>query len=281
VFWAEPRWRGFDALTVTTFAPPPVVANSHTQGFDYDYDPTARFFVGYTGCNGLGVRSSWWEYDHDANTIALTNPGLAVIATPLNVFVQTAGNRLVASQSTELQTWDFEATSCFEACGGNIIAGLGVRYAKYNVNTHDAEFTPANVQVRAADLVESFEGWGPTVSVEFVRPLCFSGVSLYSNLRGSVLIGDEHQTARFFTGTTLTDISSRDAEEGLGITELQIALQYCRCGWFARAGWQAQYWDDLARDDNPPAPPGFPFVGSNNRSDLIVQGFFFTLGAQY
>ena len=78
----------------------------------------------------------------------------------------------------------------------------------------------------------------------------------------------------------------RDSREPMYIYEIQLGVQYCTCGWFARGGWQAQYWDDLAGDTTAlvnfnGGGGGGGGTASNSRSDLGLQGFFIAGGVQY
>src|SRR5262245_43071239 len=68
----KPRWNDWEALKVQTSSGNDSITSSVPH--DYDYDPSVRFYVGYAGCNGLGVRASWWEFDHNSQVVARTVP---------------------------------------------------------------------------------------------------------------------------------------------------------------------------------------------------------------
>ena len=70
----------------------------------------------------------------------------------------------------------------------------------------------------------------------------------------------------------LYQIEADPARKAQAIADVQVALQYCRGGWFARGGWQAQYWDTLAHTDND------EFDAS--RASLGLSGFFVAVGGQ-
>ncbi len=40
--------------------------------FSFDYDLTPRVWLGYFGENGMGVRASYWQYDHNADSLTLS-----------------------------------------------------------------------------------------------------------------------------------------------------------------------------------------------------------------
>jgi hypothetical protein len=282
--YLQPRWKGFDAYTLTAINFGVGGDTITTVGHDYDYEPSARFWAGYSGCYGLGVRASWWHFEHHANPQAV-----AVPIDPLRFLFANGvllgadeGQTLNAAQSLELQTIDLEITNTFSACGGHIVAGYGLRYLKAEVVTNEqTAVTGTATPIFLGQVTENFEGLGPTVSLEFLRPLCFPCWSLYTNLRGTLAFGEQRQDEAVALVGVETNVAARRADEPMAVAELQIALQWCAWGWFARAGWQAQYWDDVASDFGVLGAGGNGVEGSNARSDLGLQGFFIAAGLQY
>jgi Legionella pneumophila major outer membrane protein precursor len=281
VAWLRPSWKGFPAAELTVNPPgvlPPVATVFDTK---YDYDPTARVFAGYTGCNGLGVRASYWWFDHNSDFLSLTAPtGVTLLQGQLNsVPGVLAGDRLTSEQSLELQVADAEFTNCFEACGGNMVVSYGVRYAKMRLSLQERIIFVGNtsgVPNLSADYTDEFDGFGPTVGLEFMRPLCCAGLSFYSSLRGSVVVGDSNYRETFRNAAGVVTLGRvEDAHESVAIGDLRIALQYCKCGCFARGGWQSQYWNQVAQLPNF----GNALI-SKGQSSLSLDGFFFEVGMQ-
>src|SRR5207244_2204274 len=109
VAWLRPSWKGFPAAQINVTAGD--VTTRTAFDTDYDYDATPRITVGYTGCNGLGVRASWWEFDHDSNLVSVTAPAggrSSFFGQLLEDIEPAVGGRLTSQQSLELQTIDFE-----------------------------------------------------------------------------------------------------------------------------------------------------------------------------
>ena len=46
-------------------------------GIDADFEVSPRFWIGYVGCDGLGVRVRYWEFDHDSSQNVVTSGGEA------------------------------------------------------------------------------------------------------------------------------------------------------------------------------------------------------------
>ena len=79
-------------------------------------------------------------------------------------------------------------------------------------------------------------------------------------------------SSRRAVGTTFDNRHTFDTDKAQAIADMQVAVQYCRCGWFVRGGWQAQYWDTVAHTDNDDFDAA--------RASLGLSGFFVTLGGQ-
>jgi hypothetical protein len=274
--WIEPRWKSFDALKVLSAA-------TGAQQFPYEYDchVSPRVWLGYAGCNGLGARASWWQFDHDAEPIAQTvGPNQALIG--LFLGTENLGETVTATQSLDLETVDLEATNCYQLCDSRFLLAFGVRYVKADVLTRQQLANAGGAVTSTFEAVSSFEGIGPTLALEFTRALACSCLSLHASLRGTVAFGEQEDIATQRTilglGGAVTQTASREADDALAIAELQIAVQWTDGSWFVRGGWQAQYWDDVASIPN--SFGGLP-LQQNTRSDLILQGFAVTLGAQF
>ncbi len=274
--WIEPRWKSFDALKVLSNA-----TTVEQLPYEYDYEVSPRVWLGYTGCNGLGVRASWWQADHDAESIVRT-VGVNQALIGLGLGTENFGQTLSADQSLDLETIDLEATHCWQLCDSRFLLAFGARYVQANVSSRQELATATGAVLAGFEAESSFEGIGPALALEFSRSLACSCLSLHAGLRGTIAFGEQEDRAArqqsLGLGGFLTERVTREADEALAIAELQIALQWTCGGWFVRGGWQAQYWDDVASIPN--AFGGLP-LQQNTRSDLALQGFGIAVGAQH
>jgi hypothetical protein len=129
----------------------------------------------------------------------------------------------------------------------------------------------------AGDYVDSrhnFEGIGPTMSAE-KRSACWHGLSLFTNLRGSVLYGDSSAVATDEDDDFITRVNPGDM---IAIGEMQIGVDWrkhsCYGVLFAEAALEAQYWlnagtaapghtedDDQSYQDEGAQSPDMGFLG--------------------
>ncbi|NQT11677.1 MAG: hypothetical protein HQ582_02940, partial [Planctomycetes bacterium] len=163
-------------------AAPATLVESH--GYPTEYNMAPRFWVGYQGCNGLGVRARYMQYDEGLLSGTLDS----VDATATYFFdglSATNGQILAFNAGMELDVVDLDITQDFNVWCATLTAGAGVRYAKLQFD-YAAEVTDGGaVQFRSAG-ESSFEGAGPTAFVDFQAPIRQSCLSVVGGLRGSV-----------------------------------------------------------------------------------------------
>lgn len=126
-----------------------------------DYTTGVRYGLGYMTDSGVGIRGRYWSMDDDYQYVDPFS------ANRLGLRLDVADLEMVLNQ--RLRHWDMQ------------ISG-GVRYAKLKYDNANATlFGPGTL---------TFEGFGPTGRFDARRWLGNSGVSVFGNLRGAVLIGD-------------------------------------------------------------------------------------------
>ncbi|MEX2286201.1 MAG: Lpg1974 family pore-forming outer membrane protein [Planctomycetaceae bacterium] len=237
--------------------PPP--DDNHVQSFDRDFEPSARVWLGHTGCDGSGVRATFWHFDHGANP-------QSIVGTPANtpIFVQVIGagtgigrnafaddgEIFTAQHSLILQTFDLEATKQFGRCRSYGVAGLGLRYAnmeqEFNARVFNAGVLDEQVIHR-----HDFEGIGPTVSFFVHQQFGQSNWGGYGSLRGSVLFGERNQSI-YEVKNAGANIGQDffQGDEVMTIGEIGLGIQYSRSIMddrslvFVRGGYEAQVWFD-------------------------------------
>ncbi|MBN2578128.1 MAG: hypothetical protein JXB10_03975 [Pirellulales bacterium] len=187
-----------------------------------DFEISPRAWFGYVGPSGFGVRSRWFQYQHD-------------LKAGTGVYGQREGRNYLDVYAVDLDfmqqlhfgNWDFN--------GGAGIRGGGV---KRRTLLDD-------------DLVYSrFEGVGPTIFAELKRPVADTGISLIAKARGALLFGDDRWIAEDENGGTGVAV---------GVGEVQLGAEYARqLGYgataFVQCVWEGQLWSNVTpmlshRDD--------------------------------
>jgi hypothetical protein len=188
----------------------------------FDYEATPRIWIGWQGEGGLGLRARYWEFDQ--------------------IEFGSAANGGTDSIAYDTYVLDLEAIDTMQLNADWIVTlAAGFRYV---------DFTEVRQAVDAAGAPiagQSFDGdsFGATIGAEVRRPLwnCLMG---YASARGSVLFGDQSE----FTGPTGTTLVDFETDNVYSITELALGVDWTRqtsrgSEFFARAGYEVQFWDNF------------------------------------
>jgi hypothetical protein len=171
--------------------------------FDNDFELTPRVWVGYTPRNGLGLRGSYWNFDHASRPFNATSNGVQIpsatstsVIFPALIVAPFPGDELSVNQSLEATTFDLEATHDirFKRLEANI--GGGVRYA-HSDQRFDALVTPGPLSLPAPAALNwqrEFEGIGPLFSAQGKLPLGCTDFYGTGGVNVSFLFGDKNLT---------------------------------------------------------------------------------------
>lgn len=124
---------------------------SGSAWFDgFDFTVASRFWFGYQGSNGLGVRARYYNFD---------------------------GDSVVANQFVDLQMYDLEMTAKHQACNFDFLFIGGLRGGE--IDWSDEDGAPGY----------GFDGIGPTLGLQASRPLVRS-LAAVAGVRYSALFGN-------------------------------------------------------------------------------------------
>jgi hypothetical protein len=249
--WMRPRFDQNAALVID-----PVPGNTVVP-FSYDREITPRAWFGYQNAEGGGLRARFWDFDAAAETVAYS-PTPA--ATPGFLFVYGAsgnlernafadvGETMTSNHDLELTTIDLEATQSFHWHNMELLGGLGLRYAQMDQLSQAVVTDGVGALSELVRNEHSFEGVGPMISLEMVRPIFSDHFAIYGSLRGSILLGDASQKiteVKNGGADVVTDVVQQD--DILSIGEIELGIQYSR-PWgesavvFVRGGYEGQVW---------------------------------------
>ncbi len=206
-------------------------AGGANRFIDNNYQTGVRYQLGYKADSGLGVRGRYFSYDNSFSYVAPLAPG---------------------NFGIEMSVADFEVTLDQRLRHFDLDLSAGIRYGKQSYSNGTA--TLFNI-IGVGSL--TFEGVGPTASMGARRALGNSGLSLFGNVRGSVLVGDLRNGAVLWNmpAGTIQD-------EVMTVAENQMGLAYTRplsngMVLELRTAWESQYWMNSTLADD------FYGIGSN------------------
>lgn len=232
--FVKPRFENNVAFTVTESDGVGNDVITDTE-FDHDLELTPRVFLGWRHGDGVGMRVTWWHFDHEAQSASANPPanGFGSITHPafgtVDISSVDPSEQVSAASSLNAYTIDLEATKETRFCGWDLGVAGGVRYA-FSEQTYLAQTTnSADTLLGQIDYKQSIEGFGPTISLYASRPLTRQA-SLYWRGRGSLLFGDGESRLEAGEDLDLTapfsTTRSTNRDDLLSIAEMQLGFRW-------------------------------------------------------
>jgi hypothetical protein len=256
--------------------------NGQSSNNDFPRNVEAGPFVslGYLCHNGWGVRADYWYMSGSQNQSASNGSPGTTVGTPLGSNFQfTSPSPTLAAgvgadgytfaQTLTLNVADVEFIKQVQFLDTTFLFGAGGRYARIWQTYSATQTNPGGANgvatfaqdQQGAYASNTFEGFGPTVSLEVIHAIPRSCFSMYGNVRGSFLWGNDtfNQSLNTQNNTVLvagvpsalntTAVGSVVNHREVSIGEAEVGLQYGgRCGpcyVFIRAGASFQRWWDV------------------------------------
>ena len=180
-----------------------------------------RYILGYQSDSGFGVRGRYWSQ----NDSYMYVPPFA----PAGLGIEAKVADLEFTLDQRLRHFDLELFG-------------GVRYSKLEYSNPTASLLGVGQL--------TFEGVGPTLGAGARRTIGNTGISLFGNVRGSMLVGDIRNGAvlTFMPRTTIEEELMTIAENQLGIAWTRgignnMLLE-------VRGAWETQYWMNNTLSDD-------------------------------
>lgn len=237
------------------------IINEETSN-PYGFESSPRFWFGYVGEGGAGIRARYWEFDHSAEGEWIFNDIFSGSFSSMPVF----GN-------LECRTVDLEVTKQIDFSSWKLTPFAGCRYA--GMSQALVVDSPGSLVTHGLN----FYGVGPTGGVETYCSLFgFDDFGWFTNMRGSLLYGHhthmDAQTFGFAPGRVDID-TVRSEGDLMGIVEISTGPQW---KWpidgggdfFVRGAGEGQLWLNAGTAE---------FVGDQTDS-LGFVGFSLSVGIE-
>lgn len=229
-----------------------VSGSSMTPSNDFEISP--RIWLGYVGESGFGVRSRWFQYQHELKA------GTGVFEDWPDQGLQSEGRNFLDVYAVDIDFMQQIELGCWD-----VNAGAGIRAGGVKRRT-TLEFG-----LFSSTVTSRFEGVGPTIFAELKRPIIGTGLSLVANARGSVLFGDG---VFDYTADPFGPDSGK-VDSVVAVGEIQLGAEYARQLGYGTTGfvqclWEGQIWSDASQY--------LEFTNELERADLGLMGVAFNFG---
>lgn len=236
--------------------------------FEQDHELTPRVWVGLRTASGIGVRASYWSFDHGADRLELLNtdgwriPAAASTSViyPAAIAAIVPGDQLVVDTGLEATTADLEFTYDLAWKRLEVTLGAGLRYAKSD-QAYDAWVVPGDIQSptdAALNWQRRFEGFGPMLSAQGRLPIGHRGFYGVGGVNVSFLFGSKTLVRSVFNDATpeasqtLPILVFDDSDEITGIYGANIGMGWQRRGKIGTLSIEGTYEGQLWTEGGAP-----------------------------
>ncbi len=231
------------------------------EDFNWSFHAAPAAWLGWSSRCGFGFRARYFQFDNDSDDASATLTAAAARTTTIEppaglsplvgipprglqspgVFLSggLGEDLLTAGSDLQIRTIDGEATYAYESCHFGLLITVGGRFMHMHQNYHAALVNvplPGFSEISTLNANHNFEGGGPTTSWTARWQIGHSGLAIFGTARGSLLIGNSHQTA-VFTETIVDPIAGNQINQAtntandnvvIPIGELEGGLEYSR-----------------------------------------------------
>jgi hypothetical protein len=232
--------------------------------FGWDYSVSPALTVGILAPGGLGLRAKYFEFDEGSSTLrtsltlgqAATSsisaaPGVGVFpgatfGSPGTVLAAGLGTdvlnfvshlKIHSLDGEAMQRWDVGRFTIILSGGGRYLE-LEQRYSATLENNATLAGGGTVSELQSLNFNQRFVGGGPTIGAEGHVRLGKSGLGLFANARGTLLVGTTHQSNTLVqvvtdpTGviggsSTLAPTIDNRRDHVLPVGEIELGLEYC------------------------------------------------------
>ncbi|WP_164101151.1 Lpg1974 family pore-forming outer membrane protein [Candidatus Laterigemmans baculatus] len=307
-----PQWTNNPAFQVVEEPALGAVAEGEQIDFDHDADFAPLVSVGYSGDKGLGARVRWWTLgsgtrvsdstDDPTTDILLQTPSLlgaggSFAGAPGVGETLSAG----ATHRLDLDVIDLEGIWDTELGRTSLLFSAGIRYAhlgqRYDATIAVSDTATGTVLDSASfQARNTFNGAGPTTSLQAYRQIGQTQLAIYGLGRGSLLFGERRQrAANLNPAGPLGEFSNEIINDGvMPVVELEVGANWTRrmgCyDLFVEGGLVGQAWFNAGNAANSDSlgfdiigiGTGMGATGSNDAEQTMgLVGLKFTSGVRF
>ncbi len=220
---------------------------------DFDFEAAPRFRAGFESKYGPGIELQYSQYDHLSDQTGFVSDGIsngtssAWMLGPnrlTSLSTSAAGERLVAEHDLEVHSLQASFFKEVKLPISRINGMFGLRYVSVAQGLNSRLFDAGNNEIGQLINKTDLRVSGPTLGLEYYRPVGHTPFELIGSFNGAVLFGHRDQLVQN-TGTM--DFNNLGTNTFLSIIDFYGGLQYVkhtaeRRSWYVRMGVTHQVW---------------------------------------
>lgn len=234
---------------LTAFAP----GTSNSIQHDFDTESAPRFRAGFESKYGPGIELTYSQFDHLSDTVSFTSDGIANGFSAVNLSAPgatsrletaSAGERIESRHDLELHQLGASFYKEVRMPISRLNGIFGFRYVSIAQNftsrVVDAGGTETGSLLSQSDL----RAVGPTLGLEYYRPMGHTPLELIGAFNGAVLFGNRDHHVQ---NAGSLDYNSIGSNEFLSVIDFFAGLQHVqqtaeKRSWYLRMGFSHQLW---------------------------------------
>lgn len=275
-----------------------VTASESAELYEFrpDMEGSHRLELGYLNpVTNIGWRTRYWQFSSDSRLESPRDADVKVgIADDPDIAIDSVGtgdDYYIATAGTDLDVIDLERFERKASAGKATTVGFGARYARVQNYYTGRDVDPVTGDDEILRHFNSFQGAGPTISIDMQRQIGNSKLSWDFGGRASALFGSSRARweADYTPGGELSDVIDHGENiRVLPVTEAQLGLLYeheTRRGKFidVGAGFEGQYWlgGGTPLDAGQDSATDSDHISTPSSHNLGILGFYFKVGAEF
>jgi len=288
VYFVKPFFENNPAISFFRQGTGPVTRND----IRHNIVAAPQAWIGVMNDDGLGVRGRYWYLragtDQTFQITAPSGPPLTVVsALPMGAgLIQNNPQEFAVTSKLELQVADIEVIQEMKFCNWNFLLAGGASRVDISQNYNAYATSASGVGLRPVFSDHRFIGYGPTIALEFRRPIADTCWNLYGSARSRLLYGNSKHLA--YGGDQLNGLAKANQESLVSVQDLELGVEYaCDFGhgrFFSQLAMVGQEWfgaGNPTRSSRASPPTTIPNFSSEDNSNFGFIGATVRMGVNY
>ncbi len=225
--------------------------SSSAISHDFDFEAAHRLRLGFESKYGPGIEFQYSQYDHLSDSVGFTSDGLATGTSEVafgtgnvtSLVASGAGDLLTSRHDLEIHSLTAMFFKEVKLPISRVNGTFGLRYVSV-AQQMLSQRTSGGALTGSLVNLQDLRALGPTLGLEYYRPVGHTPLELMGSFSGSLLFGNRDQ---YVSNAGVLDFNSIGNNEFLVLGDFYGGLQYVRHraekrSWYARLGIQHQVW---------------------------------------
>ena len=223
----EPHFQGNTAITTES------ATSGFSRAFDTGLEHAPLVNFGFESKKGPGIMLTYWQID--ANSDLASAVGSATDTASSSVWLMgpqrtttltaAGGERLEARHSLDIKSLSAVVFKEIKMPISRVKGQMGMKYVNLNQIMHADLFNSGNNRIGLLHGYHDFRGFGPTIGLEYYRPIGHTRIEFLGGANSALLFGHRNQ---FVANPTMQDFNYFGSDELIAYMDARLGAQWIR-----------------------------------------------------